>query len=91
MYPYITLADDTEVVHSHLKETDGKKFVDVHFERPRPYGFDSARCVLPTYRWVTRDGFTDEEIAGFEFFLQANAHLIFKYAELGGINVAKVV
>ena len=91
MYPYMILADETEIVHSHLKEHDGLKVVEVHFERPKPYGFDSARCKLPSYEWIMRDGFTDEEILSFETLLQNNAHTIIKYAELGGISVAKAV
>lgn len=84
MYPYMTLSDETEIVHSHLLDNDGVKSVEVHFERPKHLGFDTARCVLPTYEWIIRDGFTDEEIAFFEEFLQHNAHLLFKYAENGG-------
>jgi hypothetical protein len=91
MYPYMTLSDETEIVHSHLKEQDGMKIVEVHFERPKPYGFDSARCKLPNYEWISRDGFSDDEILQFESFLQNSAHTIFKYAELGGISVAKAV
>ena len=91
MYPYLTLADETEIVHSHLKEQNGIHVVEVHFERPKLYGFDSARCKLPTYEWIVRDGFTDKEILWFESFLQNNAHTIFKYAELGGLDVAKAI
>ena len=89
MYPYMTLGDETEIVHSDLKERNGIKTVAVNFERPKPYGFDSARCELPSYEWIMRDGFTDEEILFFESLLQKNAHTIIKYAELGGIGVAK--
>ena len=91
MYPYMTLADETEIVHSHLKKNNGINEVVVHFERPKPYGFDSARCKLPSYEWIINDGFTSKEIMQFELFLQNNAHTIFKYAALGGLNVAKVV
>lgn len=91
MYPYITLADETEITHSHLLGEEEKKSVEVHFERPKPYGFDSARCSLPSYQWILRDGFTDEEIVMFERMLHDGAHLFFKYAESGGINVAKAV
>jgi len=91
MYPYIVLADETEIVHSHIKEQNGIKIVEVHFERAKPYGFDSARCRLPNYEWLIRDGFTDDEIIWFESFLQNNAHTIYKYAEYGGINAAKAV
>ena len=48
MYPYMTLADDTEIVHSHVFDEDGVKKVLVHFERPTEEGFDSARCELPS-------------------------------------------
>lgn len=88
MYPYMTLADETEIVHSHLIEEDGKQKVLVHFERATEEGFDSARCELPTYQWVLRDGFTNEEIATFEQLLHSNAHLLYKYAANGGIQIA---
>jgi len=91
MYPYITLADETEIVHSHLREENGAKSVYVHFERPKPYGFDSARISLPSYEWIMRDGFSDEEIKNFEDFAARHAHTIFYYAEIGGVPVAKAI
>ncbi len=63
MYPYIVLADGTEIVHSHILEEIGEKCIDVHFERPTEDGFDMARCSLPSYNWIKREGFSDEEIA----------------------------
>jgi hypothetical protein len=88
MYPYMVLADETEIVHSQIIEADGKKKVIVNFERPTENGFDSARCELPDYRWTAREGYTDNEIALFEELLQNNAHLLYKYAENGGIQIA---
>jgi hypothetical protein len=88
MYPYMVLADETEIVHSQIIEADGKKKVIVNFERPTENGFDSARCELPDYRWTVREGYTDNEIALFEELLQNNAHLLYKYAENGGIKIA---
>lgn len=88
MYPYMKLSDETEIVHSHLIEVNGERCIEVHFERPTENGFDTARCSLPSYTWIKRDGFTDEEINKFEIFLRNNAHLLFKYAETGGINIA---
>ena len=76
MYPYMTLADETEIV------------VIVHFERPTENGFDSARCELPDYKWTEKEGYSDEEIAVFEELLHSNAHLLYKYAENGGIQIA---
>ena len=91
MYPYLTLADETLITHSHLLGDGENKSVEVHFERPKPYGFDMARCSLPSYVWVIRDGFTDEEIVVFEKMLQDGAHTFFKYAEIGGMRIAQVV
>ncbi len=88
MYPYITLADETEITHSHIIERDGVQTVEVHFERPVESGFDSARGVLPSYQWKFNEGFSREEIAFFDEFLQHNAHLLYRYAAQGGIHCA---
>ncbi len=88
MYPYMTLADETEIVHSQIIEDDGKKRVVVNFERPTEEGFDSARCELPEYHWLTISGYSDAEIHFFEQLLHSNAHLIYQYAENGGIQIA---
>lgn len=88
MYPYMTLADETEIVHSHIIEKDGQKHIIVNFERPTENGFDSARCELPDYRWLECDGYSEKEIAMFEELLRNNAHLLYKYAESGGVQIA---
>lgn len=88
MYPYMKLADETEIAHSQLIKENGENRIEVHFERPTENGFDTARCILPSYTWIKRDGFTDEEIKNFEVFLRNNAHLLFKYAESGGLDIA---
>lgn len=76
MYPYMILPDGTEIVHSHLFEENGMQCVEVHFERPTEYGFDSARCELTEYKWILRESYTDDEIAMFEQLLHSNAHLL---------------
>ena len=88
MYPYMTLSDETEIVHSQLIEDKGIKKVIVNFERPTDNGFDSARCELPDYKWTEKTGYSDEEIAFFEKLLHSNAHLLYKYAANGGIKIA---
>lgn len=88
IYPYMTLTDDTEIVHTQMFEKDGIQCVEVHFERPSDKGFESARCLLPSYKWIVRDGFTDLEISEFEEFLHYNAHLIFRFAQTGGVCCA---
>lgn len=88
MYPYMTLSDETEIVHSQLIEDKGIKKVIVNFERPTDNGFDSARCELPEYKWTEKEGYSDEEIAFFEKLLHSNAHLLYKYSANGGIKIA---
>lgn len=88
MYPYMSLSDETEIVHSQIMEEDGIQKVIVNFERPTEEGFDSARCELPTYHWIEKKGYSEEEIQLFEQLLRSNAHLIYKYAANGGIQIA---
>ena len=88
MYPYMQLSDDTEIIHSHLIEDHGEKRVIVHFERPTEEGFDCARCELPSYHWIKIEGYSEKEIEFFEKLLHSNAHLLYKYAENGGIQIA---
>lgn len=88
MYPYMTLADETEIVHSQIITEGEVRKVIVHFERPTENGFDSARCELPDYKWLMIEGYTEQEIELFEKLLHSNAHLLYRYAENGGIHIA---
>lgn len=76
MYPYMILADETEIVHSQIIEKDGMKKIIVNFERPTENGFDSARCELPDYKWTERTGYSAEKIGMFEELLHSNAHFV---------------
>ena len=87
MYHYMTLADETEIVHSHLITDGDCRKVIVHFERPTEEGFDSARCELPEYKWIRVTGYSDAEVSFFDQLLHSNAHLLFKYAQNGGIHI----
>jgi len=88
MYPHITLADETEISYSHIIDRNDRKEIEVHFERPTDEGFDVARCVLPIYKWIKSEGFSDSEMLFFEQLMQHNAHLFYRYAEIGGMNIA---
>lgn len=88
MYPYMILSDETEIIHSHIIEDGGKQKVIVNFERSTEEGFDFARCELPEYHWIEKNGYSEDEIKLFEQLLQSNAHLIYKYAANGGIQIA---
>jgi len=91
MYPFIELPDETLITHSHIINENGLKIVKIHFERPSDQCFDSATCRLPTYEWILIDGYSDEEIAMFERMCRDGAHIFYKYAELGGAEVAKAI
>lgn len=77
MWRYVTFPDETIVAYSDIRD-DGTVQIDV--ERPRDGGFDTARCLMPAYRWSKVDGFSDEELEDFEAFLRNNAPLIFDFA-----------
>ena len=48
MYPFLTLDDGTEIVHSEMRP-DGQ--VKVYLEKPDAGdGFHHAACYLPSYR-----------------------------------------
>ncbi len=60
MYPYMTLPDDTEIVHSEMRP-DGK--VKVYIETPDARdGFHHATCFLPDYEWTEISGYTEDEM-----------------------------
>ena len=81
LYPYMTLEDDTEIVHS---EMDGEGKVSVCIERPVEGGFQSATCELPSYLWKDVDGFTEDDLNTFKEIIEKGAHLILRYAQSGG-------
>ena len=49
LYPFMTLPDETEIVHSESILSEGRETVKVCIEKPVDYGFKSATCWLPDY------------------------------------------
>ena len=88
MYPFMTLEDKTEVVHSEDYDSDGTETVKVYFEKPVYGGFHSAECYLPSYEWRNIDGFSPEEIEIFQEYLQSVAHIVIRLAREGGFDNA---
>ena len=85
-YPFMTLDDETEIVHSDMLE-DGK--VKVYFEKPdEKLCFKHAACYLPDYKWDDVYGFTSDEIHEFQNILKATAHLIIQFSQQGGFENA---
>ncbi len=86
MYPFLTLDDDTEIVHSEMY-ADGT--VKVYMEKPDAKdGFHHATCFLPAYRWEDIFGFTPAEIERYSEVIQSTAHLILRFAQEGGFDHA---
>lgn len=86
MYPFLTLDDNAEIVHSEMLP-DGK--VKVYIEKPdEKDGFHNATCYLPDYAWENINGFSDAEIAKYAEVLISTAHLILEFSQKGGFNNA---
>lgn len=85
MYPYMTLNDETEIVHSEM-QPDGR--VKVYIEKPVYGGFHNATCYLPDYTWENIVGFSDKEMNHYKKLIEANAHLIIEFSQKGGFENA---
>lgn len=86
MYPFLTLDDGTEIVHSDM-HPDGS--VTVYMERPsEELCFCHATCYLPDYRWEDILGFSSKEIARYQEVIESTAHLILQFSQEGGLENA---
>ena len=86
IYPFMTLDDGTEIVHSERKP-DGR--VKVYMEKPdEKMCFHSAVCWLPGYQWESVNGFSEDERVYLESVVKSTAHLIMEFADTGGFNNA---
>ena len=76
MYPFMTLDDGTEIVHSEMRE-DGR--VKVYLEKPDAKdGFHHATCYLPGYDWEDVFGFTEEEMKRYQDIIKPVENMINK-------------
>lgn len=86
MYPFLTLDDGTEIVHSEMRSDNTVK---VYFEKPDVQDcFHDATCILPDYTWESIHGFTQEEMDRYQEVLSSTAHLILQFAKEGGFEHA---
>ncbi len=82
MYPFMTLNDETEIVHSDM-QPDGR--VKVYIEKPDDkYCFRHATCWLPAYKWEDVYQFDQEDISRYEDIIRSTAHLIIEFSQEGG-------
>ncbi len=83
MYPFMTLDDGTEIVHSEMRE-DGR--VKVYVEKPDEKDFfHNAVCYLPGYQWENITGFSQAELSRYEDVIRSTAHLIWEFSQRGGL------
>ena len=86
IYPFMTLNDDTEIVHSEMRK-DGT--VKVYMETPdAELGFKHATCYLPEYKWEDICGYSDDDIARFDEIIKSTANLIMEFSKEGGFKNA---
>lgn len=86
MYPFLTLDDGTEIVHSEMRP-DGS--VKVYMERPDEKDcFHHATCYLPSYTWEDIFGFSQANIDRYLEVIQSTAHLILQFSQEGGFDSA---
>ncbi|MEE0057268.1 MAG: hypothetical protein U0J42_02975 [[Bacteroides] pectinophilus] len=86
MYPFMTLNDETEIVHSDMN-ADGT--VKVYIETPDVKdGFHNLTCYLPSYKITENNGYTDEEVEKFMEIIKSTAHLIMEFSKEGGFENA---
>ncbi|MBS6216671.1 MAG: hypothetical protein E7G43_15440 [Flavonifractor plautii] len=86
MYPFMTLDDGTEIVHSEM-HPDGR--VKVYLEKPDTKDcFHHASCYLPDYTWEDILGFTQADLDRYLEVIQSTAHLILQFSQEGGLENA---
>ena len=86
MYPFMTLDDGTEIVHSEM-HPDGR--VKVYLEKPDTKDcFHHASCYLPDYTWEDILGFTQADLDRYLEVIQSTAPLILQFSQEGGLENA---
>ena len=86
MYPFLTLDDDTEIVHSDLLENNEVK---IYVEKPDTKDcFHHMTCYLPSYRLENVSGFSENEVNKYLSVIRSTAHLIIEFSKGGGFENA---
>ena len=84
MYPYMTLDDDTEIVHSEMKE-DGTVKVYIETQDDKG-GFYNATCILPDGKWIDVVGYSEFKMDYFKQLIRDNTQRIMKSAKESLVN-----
>ena len=84
MYPFMTLNDGTEIVHSDM---DSSGRVKVYIEKADAKDcFHHVTCYLPEGVWKDNYGFTDDELAYLRDVVDSTSNLILEFAADGGFE-----
>ena len=71
------------------KKESGEEYIRVTFERPTKDGFDTFVIELPSYEIILEDGnYSKEEKKKFLDIVKNGASFFFKYARMGGLEIA---
>ncbi len=89
-YEFAKYPDGTLGVFSSIgKKENGEEYINITFERAMEYGFDTYVIELPSYKIVLEEGsYSDEEKKTFLEIVKNGASFFFKYARLGGLEIA---
>lgn len=86
MYPFMTLDDRAEIVHSEMK-ADGN--VKVYIEKPDEKDcFHHMTCILPSYTIEEAFGFSEAEIKRYMEVIRSTSNLILEFSKDGGFEHA---
>lgn len=89
-YEFAKYPDGTTGVFSNIGKKDtGEEYLRITFERPTEYGFDTYIIELPGYKIIIDEGnYTKKEKSNFLEIAKNGASFFFKYARLGGLQIA---
>ena len=86
MYPFMTLDDETEIVHSEVLEDERVK---VYVEKSDSKDcFHHMTCYLPKYELEEVYGFNQSEVEKYMEIIRSTAHLIMQFSKEGGFENA---
>ena len=80
MYPFMTLNDETEIVHSEMKDGIVKVYIETPDEK---FCFKHATCYLPEKKWEDIYGYTDDELEYLKDVVYSESHLILESSQIG--------
>ena len=82
MYSFMTLPDETEIVHSEMVNGKVKVYMETQDEK---LCFKHATCYLPEQKWEGIYGYSEKEIEYLKDIVKSEAHLILEFSQTGGL------